>query len=63
MKADQASRLRQYLDRFARWFFNVSPTEQIDAALTRPAVACVKRRAKRRRQQHPAPTRRVIRER
>jgi hypothetical protein len=36
MKAEQASRLRQSLDRFVRWFFNVSPSAQLDAP--RPAT-------------------------
>ena len=36
MKAEQALQLRQSLDRFVRWFFNVSPSAQLDAP--RPAI-------------------------
>jgi hypothetical protein len=46
MKAVPESRLRKRLDRFARWFFNVSPTAEVEAESPRPGVALVKSRAK-----------------
>jgi hypothetical protein len=49
MKALPASPLRKRLGRFARWFFNVSLTAQLESA-PHPAVARAEsRRVKRRR--------------
>jgi hypothetical protein len=62
MKAVPPSRLRKHLDRFARWFLNVSPTAQVEAVPPRAAAAGVKSRAKPRRQQHrDATVKRAIR--
>jgi len=74
MTAIPASPFRQRLDRFARWFFNVTPGAQIDrqgersgesrAAAARLAAARAQGRIKpRRRHPHPVPTTRAIRER
>jgi hypothetical protein len=41
MKAGQASGLRQSLDRFVRWFFNVSPSAQLDAPRPKARPAAV----------------------
>ena len=64
MKAVPASPFRQRLDRFARWFFNVSPTAQIEGPPAHPAAAARgKIRVKPRRQKHHVSTTRAIRER
>jgi len=75
MKAAQMSPLRKRLGRFARWFFDVSPTLALDdepservaerrAAAARLGATRAQSRPKlRRRHQHPVPTTRAVRER
>jgi len=76
MKAASASPFRKRLNRFARWFFNVVPTAQLETdpaerreatriATARGVAARAQSRAKqqRRRHPHPVPTTRAIRER
>jgi hypothetical protein len=66
MKSVRASLFREHLDRFARWFFDASPSAQVDTR--KPAARAAGARAKphskqRRRLQHAVPTTRAIRER
>jgi hypothetical protein len=76
MNSAPASPLRKRLNRFARWFFNVVPTAQLEtdpaerreaarAATARGAAARAQSRAKQLRRRHPhaVPTTRAIRER
>jgi len=74
MKAAPAFPLRKRLGRFARWFFNVSPTLALDdepeqrlaerrAAAARLAARAQGRSKPRRRHQQPVSTTRAVRER